>query len=383
MALNLTLPRHTGAIILLVVSLPLILAHGDKHDEGQMEDHEVEHHELDKPDGGSQHLSTYYSYTEHIGMIYTHIALTTVAWAFILPVAVMISLARSRYTFVLQLIFLTTNALGLLLGTLYNAQTPDLYPNNAHHKLGWIVTWIVLAQVLVTAVGWFARSTTQTGSNLSRDTRTFLHVPSNAAYESQCRPGYDYLSSHPYRMSDDSGQGTDPNTGSLRSNFISSLDGVDDVPLENQENEYDDDEEGLEDMPHFRSSPANTFRRYIGEVVTSRGWNYISFGNRVIDRIILPFGFVVFTSGLVTFGRFFEGFGIYNGLAHWVKGGVIFWLGLITLGRWSGSFAEVGWAWNVCPKRAEQKWRPSAEFVESALIFFYGSVNIFLEHLSG
>ena len=28
-----------------------------------------------------------------------------------------------------------------------------------------------------------------------------------------------------------------------------------------------------------------------------------------------------------------------------------------------------------------EKWRPSAEFVESALIFTYGSTNIFLEHL--
>lgn len=40
-------------------------------------------------------------------------------------------------------------------------------------------------------------------------------------------------------------------------------------------------------------------------------------------------------------------------------------------------------AWNVRPKKAGQKWRPSAEFVESALIFFYGSTNIFLEHLGG
>ncbi len=28
-----------------------------------------------------------------------------------------------------------------------------------------------------------------------------------------------------------------------------------------------------------------------------------------------------------------------------------------------------------------QKWRPSAEFVESALIFTYGATNVFLEHL--
>ncbi len=40
-------------------------------------------------------------------------------------------------------------------------------------------------------------------------------------------------------------------------------------------------------------------------------------------------------------------------------------------------------AWNLRPKYPGQKWCPSAEFVESALIFFYGSTNIFLEHLGG
>lgn len=38
-------------------------------------------------------------------------------------------------------------------------------------------------------------------------------------------------------------------------------------------------------------------------------------------------------------------------------------------------------AWNVRPKQSSQKWRPTAEFVEGALIFTYGSTNIFLEHL--
>jgi hypothetical protein len=69
-------------------------------------------------------------------------------------------------------------------------------------------------------------------------------------------------------------------------------------------------------------------------------------------------------------------------LAHWVKGGVFFWLGIFTLGRWTGSFNELGWAWNVRPRKS-QKWCPSAEFVESFLIFFYGATNIFMEHLGG
>lgn len=38
-------------------------------------------------------------------------------------------------------------------------------------------------------------------------------------------------------------------------------------------------------------------------------------------------------------------------------------------------------AWNVKPRSASNRWTPSAEFVESALIFTYGATNIFLEHL--
>lgn len=43
----------------------------------------------------------------------------------------------------------------------------------------------------------------------------------------------------------------------------------------------------------------------------------------------------------------------------------------------------MGWAWNLRRKRNnyDNKWRPTAEFVESFLIFFYGATNIFLEHL--
>lgn len=51
-----------------------------------------------------------------------------------------------------------------------------------------------------------------------------------------------------------------------------------------------------------------------------------------------------------------------------------------------GCFAEYGWAWNMRPTRSEVgRWKhmvPSAEFVESAVIFVYGSTNVWLEHLA-
>ena len=51
-----------------------------------------------------------------------------------------------------------------------------------------------------------------------------------------------------------------------------------------------------------------------------------------------------------------------------------------------GCFAEYGWAWNVRPPvgvvSSRQARVPSAEFVESFVIFLYGSTNVFLEHLA-
>jgi len=71
---------------------------------------------------------------------------------------------------------------------------------------------------------------------------------------------------------------------------------------------------------------------------------------------------------------------VFSGLAHWIKGGVFFWYGILTLGRWAGCFADIGWSWNIRPKQGGR--RITAEFVESFLIFFYGSTNVFLEHLA-
>ena len=73
-------------------------------------------------------------------------------------------------------------------------------------------------------------------------------------------------------------------------------------------------------------------------------------------------------------------------MAHFVKGGIFVWYGLLTLGRWTGSFADFGWAWNVKPPKSlvgrVRAAVPSAEFVESLVIFTYGATNVFMEHLA-
>ncbi|SPO05088.1 related to YTP1 [Cephalotrichum gorgonifer] len=190
----------------------------------------------------------------------------------------------------------------------------------------------------------------------------------------------------PHRPSYDSGHGTDRLTESLRSSSIS--EGAEDIPFRVEEDGQSFDEEDLLSQDEFlarESRPSRWNFRLPGVVmgIFRRGRKAFRLWYGIVDRVILLLGFATFCTGVATFARFFEGHAIFGGLAHWIKGGVFFWIGIFTLGRWSGSFGDLGWAWNIRPRSAGRKWKPSAEFVESALIFFYGSTNIFLEHLGG
>ncbi|KAK3984955.1 hypothetical protein QBC44DRAFT_336060 [Cladorrhinum sp. PSN332] len=213
----------------------------------------------------------------------------------------------------------------------------------------------------------------------------FVPVSTEAMAEHESK----YGERGPYgRFSNDSGQGTELGTESLRSHSLSSPPLSPTVVDRHYKDEGDMGEEEGEDeeASMFVGRKAGRAHKVVAKVagkISDRFWKVLLFWYGFVDRTILILGFVTFCTGIITYGRFFEGGGIFSGLAHWIKGGVFFWLGIFTLGRWAGSFGDLGWAWNVAPKRPNASWRPSAEFVESLLIFFYGSTNIFLEHLGG
>ncbi|CAK7236477.1 hypothetical protein SEUCBS140593_009632 [Sporothrix eucalyptigena] len=399
-----------AALVLAVT--PAVLAHGD--DEGMDMDMDMESgHGMEMPEplpqafnatlnstmnGTITYKPTYFAHPEHVGLMYAHILLMTIAWVFALPVAVMLSLARSRYTLPAQVVFLAANGGGVLFSTIYNASTPDLYPNNAHHKVGWIATWVVCAQMVIGLLARVAGAFKCNGSNdmSSSERRAFIPISTEALAEhSNMQQRRHHGHGGHYRLSNDSGQGTERNTESLRSNSISTLGDSESSRQKescdesDQSNRYDDfEDEDLEDarLPSSRPGPSGRFSALTSKVagkISTRAWNVLLFAYNFIDRTILILGFIAFTLGIIVYGRFFEGHGVFSGLAHWIKGGIFFWLGIFTLGRWAGCFGEWGWAWNVRPKSPSQKWRPSAEFAESFLIFFYGATNIFLEHLGG
>lgn len=261
----------------------------------------------------------------------------------------MFSLARSRYTLPTQFAFLAVNALGVLFSTIYNAKTPDLYPNNAHHKLGWVATWILSAQILVSLLGRLAGAFTKKPDSAQNAAERHGFLPvSRAAMDEHHR-----LHSSPYsamhRHSDDSGHGTESRPESPRSSsFSSSPDTLASPSAQTAHKTFHDEDDDLEadiDIPdpQERGGAIRNFATKIGSKISSRAWRVLILAYNVVDRTSLILGFVALCTGVITYGRFFEGGMIFTGLAHWIKGGIFFWLGIFTLGRWCGSFGDLGW----------------------------------------
>ncbi|KAL2849606.1 hypothetical protein BJY01DRAFT_233555 [Aspergillus pseudoustus] len=331
-------------------------------------------------DAQSEGPTSYFSYGQHSGTILAHIALMILGWCFVLPASVMLSVGRSRLALPSQFLFLIVNVIGLLFGIVYNSQTPDLYENNAHHKIGWIATWVFGAQVVLGLIFAYA-GRGEFKESQSFDHAMFLPV---ATDELELEHEHEHESTdptrdmHENRWSRDSGQGSEPLSPSRESQ----------AEYDNFEKpeEVDPKQSGLRGW--LQSSTAHQFlsRRAPG-MLSNRVLRIFNGVYNVIDRIILPFGFTAIATGAVTYGGIFHGVEVFNGVAHFIKGGIFFWYGIITLGRFTGAWADLGWAWNKKPPASVVgAWKakvPSAEFVESFVIWMYGVTNVFLEHLAG
>jgi hypothetical protein len=220
----------------------------------------------------------------------------------------MLSIARSRYTLAAQFVFLLTNAIGVFVGIGYNANTPDLYPNNAHHKLGWLVTWVAGAQVLVGLVGRVAgmMSTSSHPGRGKEEEQSFMPVSTEAMAEHH-RIHHSRLSS-PYRESNDSGHGTARSMESLRSESLSTMVGHESpIELSGRRAHYEDDDE---DLPYKAAEmqSSNAAQSFIGRVaskISDRAWKVIMFSYGFVDRTILILGYTTLCTGLITYARFF------------------------------------------------------------------------------
>ena len=211
----------------------------------------------------------------------------------------MLSIAASRYTFLTQIVFIAVNTLGMLTAMFYNARTPDLYPNNAHHKIGWIIIAVISAHVAVGVIARHKSIQPTFSSHQQAHEQSFMPLattPDDQGYADE---------SQEFRLSSDSSRQNPVDSPS-------SLGGNSDTT---QVEPYDD-ESGLPTSRKFGSrrhaqhqghfSAVTNFLENLRWTITSRSpWAYLSYAYKATDRIILPFGFIAFTTGIATFGRFF------------------------------------------------------------------------------
>lgn len=228
----------------------------------------------------------------------------------------MFSIAQSRYTLPTQFLFLTTNAAGIVLGLFYNANTPDLYPSNAHHKLGWLVFWVACTQVCISLVGCAAGALGESSAKSRRmaqssEEQAFIPVSTEAmaAYQRM------YTSTHPYGHAGNGRFGADLD-GSERSNSVSTMVGQESPTMASCERpqayEHDD---GNEDDEELVFKPSELGRLHGSESlvarvtskISQRAWAALQFVYKCIDRTILILGWATIATGIITYARFFVG----------------------------------------------------------------------------
>lgn len=206
-----------------------------------------------------------------------------------------LSLARYRYALVAQLSFLGVHSLGLLLGAIYTGKNPDLYANNAHNRIGWIVTWIVLAQTVNGVIKLYESGASAYEAD-TEEHAAFLPI----SQEAMAQHHYSQEMSAPehYRYSRDSGQGTEPESPKDESYS----------PLQEDEDEDENVETNFDEkqaLPRFPMISRLVSRFSV--LMPKRAMTLMNMVYDVVNGLILILGFVAITSGIVVYGGIFVG----------------------------------------------------------------------------
>ncbi|KAF7355193.1 hypothetical protein MSAN_01435000 [Mycena sanguinolenta] len=93
------------------------------------------------------------------------------------------------------------------------------------------------------------------------------------------------------------------------------------------------------------------------------------------ERALVIAGFGLLLTGIVIYTGGCRQNYINGCLAHLIKGGIFWVYGIISFARFLGWCSELGWSWN----RAPSSKYPTAEMVESTVIFLYGATNTWME----
>jgi hypothetical protein len=220
----------------------------------------------------------------------------------------MFSIARSRYALPVQFLFLVVNGLGLLFGTVYNINTPDLYVHNAHHRIGWIATWMVTALVITNLLFCYSRRAKQT-TGPAGERAAFLPVSVENMAQHNSQPYAEYRWSGHGRQ--DSSDSSTLHSRDDSPTAVGRRDTFDEFEKPAPEPEPEDDEE-LQ-LPQRLGRQFRWLRihriafvdKYLSarvpNLVSAKVFRAIKFAYDVLNRLILLLGFITMVTGFVTY----------------------------------------------------------------------------------
>ncbi|BGP24890.1 integral membrane protein [Rhodotorula toruloides] len=291
-------------------------------------------------------------------VLYVHIALMTLAYFVLLPLALFLKAGRSALSIIPQTGFLVTSVLGLFFGQVYNGLTPEMYKGSSHTTWGWI-TMVLAVALNILDVGRFLLRFTRWGNKLDAK---LAGLSMSEQYEKDERSVF--------RLGADEDEGDEaerlvsspvamhlPAPSPSRGNSLSFSD--EDTAVHSDEADWRE--------PTRPKSTRQKLHRYLGLAAD------------FAERMLVLLAYVEVCTGVAVWtGRCRENY--LNGcLAHIIKGSIFVWYGLLTFARYCGAFSSLGWAWNRHPARNNSIW--TAEFVESLVIFIYGSTNTWMERM--
>ena len=215
---------------------------------------------------------------------------------------VVLSVARSQLALPAQLSFLGVHTAAVLLGTAYGSKTPDLYENNAHSKIGWIITWIVVAQLIIGLLKLAVKlHTSQDADAEEQDAYLPMSTQALAQHHHAIYP------SDEHRYSRDSGHYTASEAS--RSQSVSSMHEQEieehQKLLEYRNQHADIDADNMENQGLLANARTQRVATWIAAIMSPRTRRALSFVYNTIDCVSLPLGFAAIVSGAVVYGGVF------------------------------------------------------------------------------
>lgn len=244
-------------------------------------------------------------FREHTASIilYVHIALMLLAWVGALPICkfplhleiladlsgIMLNIARSNLRYPFHISFLGLHGVGTIFGLAYNSKTPDLYPNNSHRKLGWVLTILIIAHFLV---GILRSFTMRERPDESHEFSPFISPDESGMPDSTCDPEQGIRGSSARSIISRS-----PARSSISHNETDCETLFDDVYPHNNSK-----------LEHRLKEPVSWKQRWTN-ISNAPFWIGIwDLGYDIVFRFFLPLGFVAVCTGIVTMAGIFVSF---------------------------------------------------------------------------